>query len=257
MNILICGNGNIGKHISEEFKPSNEIFIYDKYKPPYDDAQILEKHYNACFVCVPTEMQPDGSADTTEIFDIIPHIKADVIIIRSTIPVGTCEKLAEQGFRNIVFCPEHYGMTQHALTNPGFAILGGADHLRNLAVNVFMTVKSADFHFIFTDWKTAELSKYMLNAFLAMKVTFCNEFACIASSFGINYNQLRECFIADGRVGNSHTFVYQDEPFYNSHCFNKDVPAIIKQAEERSVDTPVLSTMYNENIRRKRLWQQP
>lgn len=254
MEILICGLGNIGNHIYEEFKRSNNISIYDKYKEPYTDTKTLEKQYDACFVCVPTEMQSDGSANTTEIFDIIPHIKAEVIIIRSTIPVGTCEKLFEEGHHNIVFCPEHYGMTQHALTNPNFAIIGGAEHFRNLAVDVFMTVKSADFHFILTDWKTAELSKYMLNSFLAMKVTFCNEFACIASSFGINYNQLRECFIADSRVGSSHTFVYQNEPFYNSHCFNKDIPAIIRQAEEKSVITPILTAVHNENIRRKKLW---
>lgn len=252
MKLLICGFGNIGQHLKEEFRHKNELSIYDKYKVDYSDKKILEKNYDAAFVSVPTDTLPNGEADLTEILDIIPKIKANVIIIRSTIPVGTCEKLYELGHHNIVFCPEHYGMTQHALQCPNFAILGGPANYRNLAVNVFMTVKNADFHFIFVDWKTAELSKYMLNSYLALKVTFCNEIASFAENIGVNYNQLRECFIQDNRVGTSHTFVYPEKPYYDSHCFNKDIPALLAQADKLNIKLPVIDAMNTENIQRKK-----
>jgi len=72
----------------------------------------------------------------------------------------------------------------------------------------------------------------MENAYLAAKVSFCCEFYRIAKAFGVDYNELRELFLQDPRVSRSHTFVYEDHPFYDSHCLNKDVPAIINASLE-------------------------
>ena len=79
----------------------------------------------------------------------------------------------------------------------------------------------------------------MENCFLATKVTFCNEFAEIAKEFGICYEQLREIFIMDERVGSSHTFVFNDQPYYDSICLNKDIPALIKQSSNALLMTQV------------------
>ena len=73
---------------------------------------------------------------------------------------------------------------------------------------------------------TASLVKYMENAYLATKVSFCNQFFDIAEQVGVDYEELRELFILDPRVNPSHTFVYRDHPYWDSHCLNKDVPAI-------------------------------
>lgn len=59
-----------------------------------------------------------------------------------------------------------------------------------------------------------------------MKVSFCIEFYNIAEKLGVNYEDLRELFILDPRVNPAHTFVYRDHPYYDSHCLNKDIPAI-------------------------------
>ena len=66
----------------------------------------------------------------------------------------------------------------------------------------------------------------MENAFLATKVSFCNQFYEICQKENINYEELRELFILDKRMGGSHTFVYKDKPYWDSHCLNKDVPHI-------------------------------
>lgn len=87
-------------------------------------------------------------------------------------------------------------------------------------------VYDARHNFHITDAKTAELVKYMENAYLGMKVSFCNQFFDIAESCGVNYEELRELFILDPRVEASHTFVYRDKPYWDSHCLNKDLPAI-------------------------------
>lgn len=66
----------------------------------------------------------------------------------------------------------------------------------------------------------------MENSFLAMKVSFCVQFFKIAQEIGVDYEQMREIFVADPRINPSHTFVYADTPYWSSHCLNKDVTAI-------------------------------
>ena len=66
----------------------------------------------------------------------------------------------------------------------------------------------------------------MENSFLATKVSFCQQFWNIANEIGVDYEELRELFVLDPRVNPSHTFVYDDHPYWDSHCLNKDVPAI-------------------------------
>lgn len=243
MKILICGIGVVGSHIYEEFKQRNEMYLYDKYNEEYNAD--LDKHYDAAFVCVPTEKKDDGSVDISEVQEIVSKIDADVIIIKSTIPVGTSRGLNKD---NVVMSPETYGATQHALNEPDFAILGGLPEITAAAAEVYKTVKSAYFRFQFIDWETAELSKYMLNCWLATKITFCCEFADIAKDFGVDYNKLRECFIMDERISPSHTFVYKDTPYYDSHCFNKDVPGLVSQTEKAEL----VKTVMNINAERKK-----
>ena len=66
----------------------------------------------------------------------------------------------------------------------------------------------------------------MENSFLAAKVSFCIQFYEICKKHGLSYEELRELFILDKRMGDSHTFVYEDKPYWDSHCLNKDVPSI-------------------------------
>ena len=93
--------------------------------------------------------------------------------------------------------------------------------------------------FRIVDSKTAELAKYMENAFLATKVSFCGQFWLIANEIGVNYEELRECFVLDPRAGKSHTFVYDDKPYWQSHCLDKDVPAVAENYKARLLQSVV------------------
>ena len=256
---LICGFGNIGKHVLKEFNSiANEFDIYDKYYKPgfiyhenINGDDILERHYDIAFICVPTEMNEDGSCNTSEVEWIYARIHATTIVIKSAIPVGTARKLYN-GFGNnnptTIVSPEFYGTTQHAEEHPNFLIMGIDTGDTNPVVQLYQRVKDASFRFIFTDWQTAELTKYMENCWIATKVTFCNEFATIAKALGIDYNKLRECWLADPRVSPSHTFVYEDTPYYDSHCLNKDIPALISFTGHLS---PLMQAVNKINKERK------
>ena len=110
-------------------------------------------------------------------------------------------------------------------------ILAGDKFKTQKVAELYQRVKTKNFRIHFTDYKTAELAKYMENCFLALKVTFCSEFYDIADEMGISYPELRELFILDERMGDSHTYVDPDHTYYNSHCLNKDIPGLISQTK--------------------------
>lgn len=243
--ILIVGYGNIGKHIQKELEPL-KVLIHDPYKGCVQDLSIK---YDYAFICLPTEMNVDGSCDTSIVEEMIPQLNADVIVIKSAIPPGTCEKFNKD---NIVISPEYYGTTLHSLESPDVLVLGGLKEYTSKVAQLYYQVKSSlSFKVIYTDWRTAELAKYMENCWLATKVTFCSEFYKIAESFGVSYEELREIFISDCRVNPSHTFVYKEHPYYDSHCLNKDIPATIRFCQDNGIKAELIEAVDSINKKRK------
>ncbi len=247
-DILIVGYGNIGRHIYKEFEKLSPD-IYDPFIETY--GVVKDKLYDFAFVCVPTEMLADGSADTSIVEKAIKDTNSKVIIIKSAVPVGIADFLMEKYKKNIVVSPEYYGTTQHSEESPNFLILGGDRYLCDKVAQLYYLVKNGSFRIRFTDLKTAELAKYMENCFLALKVTFCSEFFEVAKAMGISYSELREIFIMDERMGESHTLVYSDKPYYDSHCLNKDIPAFIHFTNKLEIETPLISSVNKININKK------
>jgi len=102
-----------------------------------------------------------------------------------------------------------------------------------------------------TDARTAELTKYMENAYLALKVAFCNEFCSIAEAYDIDYNELRELWLLDPRIGRSHTYVLPHARGFGGRCLPKDLNAIIEVARRKGV-TPTLleaTRQANDDVR--------
>ena len=93
----------------------------------------------------------------------------------------------------------------------------------------------------------------MENAFLAVKVSFCNEFYDIAAAYGIDYDQLREIWLMDPRINRSHTFVYDDHRGYGGSCLPKDMFAIQSIATKAGVSCEIIdaSIMKNKKYQQK------
>ena len=228
MNILIIGAGTVGGNLAKELavlKPD----LYDKYKGI--DTRKGGVHYDAAFVCVDT---PGEDCDISEVRNAVIENDADVFVIKSTVLPGTTDQLVEETREKIIFSPEYYGGTQHCnnFAFP-FTILGGEKESCVKAVQILQHVYDGTHSFRITDAKTAELVKYMENSYLAMKVSFCQQFYDIAKKAGVCYEELRELFTLDPRVDASHTFVYRDKPYWDSHCLNKDVKAIAQTYDAR------------------------
>ena len=224
MDILIIGVGTVGENLQNELavlKPDS----YDKYKNI--DTRKGGVRYDAAFVCVDT---PGADCDISEVRAAITEHDADVFVIKSTVLPGTTETLERESGKAVVFSPEYYGGTQHCnnFSFP-FTILGGEKKACLRVIQILQHVYDGTHQFKITDAKTAELVKYMENSYLAMKVSFCQQFYDIAERAGVCYEELRELFVLDPRVEPSHTFVYRDRLYWDSHCLNKDVRAVAEK----------------------------
>jgi UDP-glucose 6-dehydrogenase len=191
----------------------------------------------------------ENPCDISQVKNAIKENEADIYIIKSTVLPMTTLKLQKEFNKTIIFSPEYYGGTQHCNNFKfDFTILGGVKWACVEVQQLLQEVYDARHVFRLVDSNTAELVKYMENCWIATKVTFCNEFARIANAYGISYNELRELWIADGRVSPSHTFVYPETPYYDSHCLNKDIPALISFCKENHIATPLMKSVNEINM---------
>lgn len=244
-NILIVGYGNVGRNLKREWSALN-IDVFDKYKPEENTKRDIQ--YDIAVICVDTPyVSSENVCETKEVENAIRDNAADIYIIKSTVLPGTTDRLCKETGKRILFSPEYYGTT-HFTNNYtfDFTILGGDKEAAKTVAQELQTVYDGRHKFFFPDAKTAELCKYMENAFLATKVSFCQEFFEIAEKIGVNYEELRELFVADPRVDNSQTYVFRDHPYWKSHCYDKDVPAIAE-----TYDAKLLKAVIEFNERQK------
>lgn len=247
MKVAIVGAGAVGLGMAKLFQ---DAVLYDEPKGIGARSEV-----NACdvaFVCVPTPMLPDGGCDTSIVESVVAWLETPVIVLRSTVSVGTTRRLAVEYGKRIVFQPE-YGPAEtpdhpfNDLRNVRWIILGGERADTKAAARVWKQAYSADITIALTTPEAAELCKYMENAFLALKVTFCNEFFDIAAKAGVDYDELRELWLLDPRIGRSHTFVFEDKRGFGGKCLPKDLSAIIRTAEELGHEPTLLRSVVDTN----------
>lgn len=245
--ILIIGCGVVGSNVKRTLSKLNPKVV-DKFKPELTDYDPNEE-YDIAYVAVDTPYNDKGACDTTEVFNAVRDNKAKVFVIKSTILPKTTERIIKETGKHVVFSPEFYGGTQHCNNyHFGFTILGGAKDDCVVVQQMLQQVFDARHKFRITDSRTAELVKYAENSFLATKVSFAVAFFQIAESLGVCYEELRELFTLDPRIDPSHTFVYREKPYWDTHCLNKDVPAI---AEATGNEFLMAVVNFNKNCRQK------
>lgn len=245
--IGIVGYGFVGRRL-------HELFGDDAVTLDIGGTDDQREAINACrmvLLCVPTPTGADGACDLSAVEECVEWISAPLIVIRSTISPGTTDRLRRQTGKSIVFQPEYVGETvQHPLLDVSertFIILGGARADCSAAADVYQRYYHSDVRFYFTNAMTAEVAKYMENSFYAMKVTFCNEFYDIAKAHGVEYNELREVWLADPRISRDHTFVYPDNRGFSGKCLPKDLSAIIQSSREHGFTPSMLEAIMDIN----------
>lgn len=236
MNVSIIGYGVVGRSVHALFP---DAAIHDPAQGFHEPVSGL------AFVCVPTPMRPDGSCDSSLVEAVVAEHEADVFVIRSTVPPGTTRRLPKPA----VFQPEFLGMTPgHRYQSDAdvpFVILGGYD--TEIVADLYRTVLPTTTAIHHTTWEIAELTKYAVNTFLATKVEFANELYDACAKLDVRYDDFREMWLLDDRIGRSHTAVDPTHRGFDGACFPKDIAAFVAWAG----DVPVIRAAATANERRR------
>jgi UDPglucose 6-dehydrogenase len=231
------------------------------------DAIIGIKHGEYLFIAVGTPSSCDGSANLQYVYTVAKTIGQNldhhaVIVNKSTVPIGTGDKVKliinkELQKRELV-------IDFYVVSNPEFLKQGDAikDFMHSDRIIIGSDCKEAfskmqalydklkDTKIISMDVRSAELSKYAANAFLATKISFMNEIAQFSEKFGANIDNIRLGIGTDPRIGLD---FLRAGCGYGGSCFPKDVSALIWMAREYGIETPLFNAVENINLRQKNL----
>ena len=251
-NIAIIGYGHVGKSMQQIFPAA---VIYDKYQNGHQDPL---SQVNDCYmgiIAVPTPSNSDGSCDISAVEEVVSWLETPLILIKSTVPPGTTDMLKARYDKRIVFSPEYFGEYSYYLPEEftplgwPYVIVGGDSRDTREIVQLFTTRLGPAKTYIQTDARTAELTKYMDNAWLSMQVTFANEFYEIAEALGVDYSELRELWSLDPRVSKYHTAVFSEERGFGGKCLPKDLKAITVSAQAAGYNPGLLNAVLDSNLR--------
>lgn len=256
-NDVICVDNDLNK--LEKLK-NGIVPIYEPGLEELIKANVLEgrlsfssdldesvKKSLVCFIAVGTPQSEDGSADMQYVMAVAESIgKAmngyKVIVDKSTVPVGTAEKVA-----NVI--KKHYDGEFDVVSNPEFLKQGAAvdDFLKpdrvvigsnsHKATSIMQEVYAPFFRtasrVIIMDVKSAEMTKYAANSFLAVKISYANEIANICETIGADAEMVRIGMCSDSRIGSKFLFPGLG---YGGSCFPKDVKALAKTAKDNGCE---------------------
>ncbi|MFY9158939.1 UDP-glucose dehydrogenase family protein [Aquirufa ecclesiirivi] len=220
------------------------------------------------FLALPTPPGEDGSADLKYILqvanDLGPLLKEYTVIIdKSTVPVGTSELVknaiaqhAKVPF-DVVSNPEFLreGVAVEDFMKPDRVVIGTeSERAKELMSKLYAPLVRQGNPIIFMDERSAEMTKYAANAFLATKITFMNEIANLCELVGANVDDIRRGIGTDSRIGKRFLFAGIG---YGGSCFPKDVQALAKTSEENNYKFHILDSVMrvNENQKTKLLPQ--
>lgn len=220
------------------------------------DAEVI-------FLALPTPPGEDGSADLKYILgvanDLGPLLQSYVVIIdKSTVPVGTSEKVRAAIEVNskvefdVVSNPEFLreGVAVEDFMKPDRVVVGTtSEKAKKVMEKLYAPLVRQGNPVIFMDERSAEMTKYAANSFLALKITFMNEIANLCEKVGANVDDIRRGIGTDSRIGKRFLFAGIG---YGGSCFPKDVQALAKTSEDHGYDFRTLKSVMAVNEDQKK-----
>ncbi|AXT61820.1 UDP-glucose/GDP-mannose dehydrogenase family protein [Aquimarina sp. AD10] len=220
------------------------------------------KHGEIIFLALPTPEGGDGSADLSYVLGVADQIGKlikdyKVIVDKSTVPVGTAEKVQEVIAKNaqcefdVVSNPEFLreGFAVDDFLKPERIVVGSSsEQATELMRKLYKPFVRSGNPIIIMDEKSAELTKYAANSFLAVKITFMNEIANYCEKVGADVDQVRRGMGTDSRIGKRFLFPGIG---YGGSCFPKDVKALHKSGNDDGYDFQILDAVIKVNKNQK------
>ena len=229
------------------------------------DLKLAVENSTICFIAVGTPQGEDGSADLKYVCNVAEEIgKAingyKVIVDKSTVPVGTAEKVTEIIKKqtshefDVISNPEFLkqGNAVEDFLKPDRVIIGSnSPRATEIMQELYAPFVRTGNPVIVMDVKSAEMTKYAANSFLAVKISYANEIANICEKVGANAEMVRIGMCSDKRIGSQFLFAGLG---YGGSCFPKDVKALIKTANENGCTPELLQSADSVNKRQRLLF---
>lgn len=230
-------------------------------KEAIDKAEII-------FLALPTPPGEDGSADLSYILGVAADLSKiitdyKVIVDKSTVPVGTAERvhaaLAEnlsEDLFDVVSNPEFLreGVAVEDFLKPDRVVIGtNSDKARETMKRLYDPFVRQGNPIYFMDERSAEMTKYAANSYLATRISFMNEIANLCEKVGANVDNVRIGMGSDSRIGKRFLFPGIG---YGGSCFPKDVQALAKTAAENEYEFKILNSVMNVNTGQKTVLSQ-
>jgi UDPglucose 6-dehydrogenase len=228
------------------------------------DLAAAVKDSLVCFIAVGTPQDEDGSADlsmvlkaTADIAKAMPGYR--IIVLKSTVPVGTADKVREAMASHtthpfdVVSNPEFLkeGAAVEDFMKPDRVVLGSnSERALSLMKELYSPFVRTENPILVMDNRSAEMTKYAANAFLATRISFINQVANLCEKAGADVSDVRRGIGFDRRIG--HYFLFPGVG-YGGSCFPKDVRAVIRTAEEYDMDFSLLKEVEVINEKQKEL----
>lgn len=297
-NIAVIGQGFVGGSLTQVMSEKGfAVYTYDKTNKSAPGGRLVsltsegvgrfveaceatEKFSGVFFVCLPTPMNSDGSADVSIVDTVLAEIhdapggSQRIAVVKSTVPPGSCDrwnrKFSEK--LRVIFNPEFLTEANalNDMRNQNRIVLGGPRPYINTVKNLFKQAFPA-VPIIKTSSTTAEMVKYVTNIHLAVKVALANEFYQICESLdksgmNIDYDKVIEYSLHDERLGKSHWSVpgpmpddVTGEPAFGfgGSCFVKDINALISVSKSLGIEPSVMTGAWKKNleVRPQRDWE--
>src|SRR6188474_787042 len=233
----------------------DRLFFTTNLEEGIKDAKVI-------FLALPTPPGEDGSADLKYILKVADDLgpllnEYTVIIDKSTVPVGTAEKVSKRIAANakvafdVVSNPEFLreGMAVEDFMKPDRVVIGTESaEAKKIMADLYAPFVRQGNPVIFMDERSAELTKYAANSFLATKISFMNEIARLCELMGADVDMVRRGLGSDDRIGKRFLFPGIG---YGGSCFPKDVKALVQSANEVEYEFRILDAVMDVNEKQK------
>jgi len=234
---------------------ANRLSFTTSLEEGITDAEII-------FLALPTPPGEDGSADLSYILGVADQLgkimkEYKVIVDKSTVPVGTAEKVRQAIAKHattdfaVVSNPEFLreGFAVSDFLKPDRVVIGTSDErAKKVMETLYKPFVRQGNPIYFMDEKSAELTKYAANSFLATKITFMNEIANFCELVGADVDKVRIGIGSDSRIGKRFLFPGIG---YGGSCFPKDVQALVKSGREKHFEFEILDAVMRVNEKQK------
>jgi len=232
------------------------------------DLKAAVDHADIIFLALPTPPDEDGSADLSYVLGVADQLgkmmtSYKVVVDKSTVPVGTADKVRAAISANatvefdVVANPEFLreGFAVDDFLKPDRIVVGcSGQRAKELMEELYKPYVRQGNPILFMDERSAELTKYAANSFLATKITFMNEVANFCEKVGADVDMIRMGMGTDNRIG--HRFLFSGIG-YGGSCFPKDVKALHKSGKEVGLDFQILDSVMSVNDAQKTIFLQP